>query len=109
MPVFSSCQVTGVGQSALQRFVDDACANPASAVPPNQDDGARLRGAAAAIFLSPMGSVVASVLIFKGIFHETSPDRLKEQLNSWITKPGDALQRGDLHKVFCAATFHIGC
>ena len=109
IPVFSSLTVTAVGESALQRFVDETCAVPASTVPVNQDNGERLRGAVALILVSPVGPLIANILTTQGIAHEANPERLQQQVESWTRNPGNAFVRSDPGKGFCAATFHIGC
>lgn len=98
---YNPFHITGTGKSSLKRFVDDTCAVASSSTRVNQDDGKNLHSSAAVILLSPLGPFVANILTIKGIAHEVDPKRLREQVNSWLTNPGDAARRGDIGQALC--------
>lgn len=104
-------QITASGITRLNRLVDDVCADPKTAIPVANDNGKALVALVAKALLSPMGPVIISVMAVNGIVHEVSPERLKTQLNEWVTKPIDSFKgsdvgRSDVGKVFCGI---MGC
>lgn len=88
--------VTASGVSGIQRLVDEACAKPKAQVSVNEDKGQALGALMAEVLLSPMGPNISLILKSSHIVHEASPDRLRQQLDDWVTKPADAFKNSDI-------------
>lgn len=88
--------VTASGISGMQRLVDGACAKSKAQVAVNEDKGHALGALMAEVLLSPMGPTISLILTSNRIAHEVSPDRLRRQLDDWVTKPGDAFKNSDI-------------